>query len=218
MKKILVILICLCMLLSVVACKKTPPTQGTTELPETTPTPEESQIPEQPQKTYQEVYADIISQYTTLLIAKQRGETLVAPNTDGMDVKFRGTFGDYENENKRSRFQSTYSETEHIDVNATIAYSASTMVADIKMLFASASGISEVTIGGNVKVFPNPATEVIYIENEAAKAQLFSLAGQQVFEGENVSSIDVKDMPAGIYMLRTTDAEGNIASTKIVKK
>ena len=142
----------------------------------------------------------------------------VAPNTDGMDVKFRGTFGDYENENKRSRFQSTYSETEHIDVNATIAYSASTMVADIKMLFASASGISEVTIGGNVKVFPNPATEVIYIENEAAKAQLFSLAGQQVFEGENVSSIDVKDMPAGIYMLRTTDAEGNIASTKIVKK
>ena len=86
MKKILVILICLCMLLSAVACQKTSPTQGTTELPETTPTPEESQIPEQPQKTYQELYAEIISQYTALLTAKQKGKTLVAPNTDGMDA------------------------------------------------------------------------------------------------------------------------------------
>lgn len=83
-----IVLFCLVvtMLLSVAACKKTPPTQGTTEIPETTPTPEESQIPEHPQKTYQELYADIISQYTALLIAKQRGETLVAPNTQGMDA------------------------------------------------------------------------------------------------------------------------------------
>lgn len=142
----------------------------------------------------------------------------VAPNTDGMDVTFRGTYGDYEDEHKRTRYQSTYDPSESIDVNGTLGYSASTMVADIKMLFASASGISEVTIGGNVKVYPNPATEVIYIENEAAKAQMFTLAGQQVFAGENVNSIDVKDMPAGIYMLRTTDAQGNIANTKIVKK
>ena len=142
----------------------------------------------------------------------------VAPNTDGMDVTFRGTYGDYAAEHKRTRYQSTYDPSESIDVNGTLGYSASTTVADIKMLFASASGISEVTIGSNVKVYPNPATEVIYIENEVAKAQMFSLAGQQVFAGENVSKIDVKDMPAGIYMLRTTDAQGNIANTKIVKK
>ena len=68
------------MLVSVVACKKTPPAQGTTE------TTEMSQIPEEPQKTYQELYAEIISQYTTLLTAKQKGETLVAPNNEGMDA------------------------------------------------------------------------------------------------------------------------------------
>lgn len=68
------------MLLSAVACKQTPPAQGTTETTET------SQIPEEPQKTYQELYADIISQYTTLLTAKQKGEALVAPNTDGMSA------------------------------------------------------------------------------------------------------------------------------------
>ena len=68
------------MLFSAVACKKTPSPQGTTE------TTEASQIPEEPKKTYQEVYADIISQYTALLTAKQKGETLVAPNTEGMDA------------------------------------------------------------------------------------------------------------------------------------
>ena len=84
MKKTFKIAVLFClvisMLLSVVACKQTPPAQGTTE------TTEASQIPEEPQKTYQEVYADIISQYTALLTAKQKGEALVAPNTDGMDA------------------------------------------------------------------------------------------------------------------------------------
>ena len=82
MKKTFKIAVLFClvisMLLSAVACKQTPPAQGTTETTET------SQIPEEPQKTYQELYADIISQYTTLLTAKQKEETLVAPNTDGM--------------------------------------------------------------------------------------------------------------------------------------
>ena len=84
MKKTFKIAVLLClvisMLLSAVACKKTPPAQGTTETTET------SQIPEEPPKTYQELYAEIISQYTTLLTAKEKGETLVAPNTDGMDA------------------------------------------------------------------------------------------------------------------------------------
>ena len=76
MKKILVILICLCMLLSAVACKPTTPNETTPKAPEV----------QTPQKTYQELYAEIISQYTALLTAKQKGETLVAPNTQGMDA------------------------------------------------------------------------------------------------------------------------------------
>ena len=77
MKKILVTLMCLCLLFSAVACKKTPPVSTT---------PEQSQIPEQPQKTYQELYADIVAQYTALLTAKKNGEELTAPNTQGMDA------------------------------------------------------------------------------------------------------------------------------------
>lgn len=142
----------------------------------------------------------------------------VAPGTDGMDVTFRGTFGDYENEHKRSRNQATYSASEHIDVNSTIGYSASTMVADIKMLFASSTGISEVTIGGEMNVYPNPATDAIFFGSEAATAEIFSLAGEQVFKGNNVTSINVENLPAGVYFVRTTDAQGKIANNKLVKK
>ena len=76
MKKILVILICLCMLLSAVACKPTTPNETTPKAPEV----------QTPQKTYQELYADIVAQYTALLTAKKNGEELTAPNTDGMDA------------------------------------------------------------------------------------------------------------------------------------
>ena len=76
-QKILLLCLAVIMLFLAVACKKTPSVSTT---------PEQSQIPEEPQKTYQEVYADIISQYTALLTAKQKGETLVAPNTEGMDA------------------------------------------------------------------------------------------------------------------------------------
>ncbi len=76
-QKTLLLCLAVIMLFLAVACKKTPPVSTT---------PEQSQIPEEPQKTYQEVYADIISQYTALLTAKQKGEALVAPNTDGMDA------------------------------------------------------------------------------------------------------------------------------------
>lgn len=81
MKRIFKIALLLClvtvMLLLAVSCKPTP------ENPDaTTPNSEMSDLPK---KTYQEVYADIVSQYTTLLTAKQKGETLVAPVTDGMD-------------------------------------------------------------------------------------------------------------------------------------
>ena len=76
MKKILVILICLCMLLSAVACKPTTPNETTPKAPEV----------QTPQKTYQELYADIVAQYTALLTAKKNGEELTAPNTEGMDA------------------------------------------------------------------------------------------------------------------------------------
>ncbi len=56
----------LAMILSTVACKPT------------------SEEPPASEKTYRELYDGIIAQYTALLTAKQNGEELTAPNTEGM--------------------------------------------------------------------------------------------------------------------------------------
>lgn len=68
MKKLLLVLLSCSMLLGVVACAPKPQPQQ--EPPET-----------------KGVYDDIISLYTALLTAKQNGEALVAPSTDGMDAR-----------------------------------------------------------------------------------------------------------------------------------
>lgn len=70
MKRILSVLICIFILLSTVACSTTP------------------KVP--PQKSYEEqkvLYNDIISQYTSLLTSKQKGEALPVPNTAGMSQR-----------------------------------------------------------------------------------------------------------------------------------
>ena len=66
MKKFIFVLLCALLLLGVVACSPSP------------------------EKTYEEqkaLYNDIIAKYTELLIAKQNGEELAVPNTQGMDER-----------------------------------------------------------------------------------------------------------------------------------
>ena len=72
-KKFLFILLCLCLILSAVACKKTtqPPEENNSETTD----------------GYEEAYSDIISQYTDLLTAKYNGKGLPELNTDGMDER-----------------------------------------------------------------------------------------------------------------------------------
>jgi hypothetical protein len=143
-----------------------------------------------------------------------------APGTSDYGVTFRGTYGDYNDVNKRARDESTYYEDESVDVNANLGYSGNTTVPDIKMLFTqgNSSSIKEVLISNNVKVFPNPTTSVLNLTKEVAKAELVALSGQMVFCGENVTQIDVEALPAGIYVLKTIDAEGAISTTKVIKK
>ena len=142
-----------------------------------------------------------------------------APGTSSYGVTFRGVYGNYSDVNKRSRYTSVYYDDETIDVNENLGYSGNTTVPDIKMLFAKGtSAVKEVTIGGSVKVYPNPTTSVLYLNNVAVKAELVSLSGQVVYAGSDVKEINVEALPAGIYVLRTEDAEGAINATKVIKK
>lgn len=72
MKKLLSALLCLTLLLSATSClaKRQPP-------------PEDPK----PEPTVSEIYDGLIAQYTALLKAKQNGEELSAPNTEGMNER-----------------------------------------------------------------------------------------------------------------------------------
>lgn len=77
-------------------------------------------------------------------------------------------------------------------------------------------------------IYPNPATEMVYAaldgETEIANMVLYDLQGRVVETRCNTSlqtgtaTLNVKSLPAGIYLLRVIDADGNIYHHKIVKK
>lgn len=77
-------------------------------------------------------------------------------------------------------------------------------------------------------VYPNPASQVVYVEYESPSqydtltAAIWDLQGRQLLAsmpllafGKN--ALEVQYLPSGIYLLRLTDPDGNHATVKIVK-
>ena len=74
------------------------------------------------------------------------------------------------------------------------------------------------------KVYPNPTTDFIYIENsenlQINSIKIFDLNGKAVFDNKNektVAKIDVSFLSKGIYML-TINTEYGLKSIKFIKK
>lgn len=62
-----------------------------------------------------------------------------------------------------------------------------------------------------VKVYPNPASSVIYIksdDNSEYTVELFDMKGQKVFFGNMVKSINVESLQNGLYHIRITNSIG----------
>jgi len=69
--------------------------------------------------------------------------------------------------------------------------------------YDTATGIIAET-QNTISVFPNPASDEIFIVNEnvpIAEVQLVSLSGAMVFRGTATTRISLEDYPAGIYVL-----------------
>lgn len=74
----------------------------------------------------------------------------------------------------------------------------------------------------NVYVFPNPANDRVVIEGiEAAEVQIFNAIGQCVAsakcKGERIT-LDISNLPFGIYFVNITDGEGRKCVKKVVKE
>ena len=67
-----------------------------------------------------------------------------------------------------------------------------------------------------MKIYPNPASEMIHIEgSEAVEIQVYNALGQVVKTVLGTNEIDLSGWVNGVYFLRITDAEGKVYTNKI---
>lgn len=85
-----------------------------------------------------------------------------------------------------------------------------------------ADGIDEAEVIAVATLYPNPATGFVTITGKDLKqAKVFNSLGQQVAsakgEGERLT-VDISNLPAGIYFVNITDGEGRKCVKKVVKE
>lgn len=80
---------------------------------------------------------------------------------------------------------------------------------------------SEKTGKTEIKIYPNPVTDVLYLESdeEVKTATLFDISGR-ILKAEygNIEQINVTDLPKGFYILKTTTQSGKQSTHKIKKQ
>ncbi len=76
----------------------------------------------------------------------------------------------------------------------------------------------------SLKVFPNPASSSVSIQNEHSgplEWQLFDVSGKQLLQQAlpafSLQTVDLHTLPAGVYLLRATDERHKVRTFKIVK-
>ncbi len=99
-------------------------------------------------------------------------------------------------------------------------------VAAIGNVFYAVNKVTLATLAANevskntIQIYPNPATDVLYIKNTAPKAvyEIHNAAGQLVAKGNvNEGKINVNNLTKGIYVI-SFDNGGSVFKTKFIKK
>ena len=75
-------------------------------------------------------------------------------------------------------------------------------------------------LGKEINIYPNPATDRIYIQSPAKiNATLTGITGKVIRQIENASYLSVKNLASGLYLLRITNQEGTLIKVeKVIKQ
>ncbi len=81
------------------------------------------------------------------------------------------------------------------------------------------SGVGNVSITGDVRIYPNPANDIVYINAPVAiNAALYAMDGRLVQSGKNIKQLDISGLASGIYMIAITDENNMVIKIdKLVK-
>jgi len=77
----------------------------------------------------------------------------------------------------------------------------------------NSTAIIDVDLGGNMRVYPNPSNNRIYILGATEPVYVFNAMGQKVFTEKQNKSIDISGWENGIYLLKS----GN-SVVKVIKQ
>jgi pyruvate/2-oxoglutarate dehydrogenase complex dihydrolipoamide acyltransferase (E2) component len=83
------------------------------------------------------------------------------------------------------------------------------------------NGIGSVTGKTTVRVYPNPASGKLYIAAPYAgkvSLSLSSIAGQEVLRQQHAAEMDISKLAPGMYILKITDAAGNLLQVEKIRK
>jgi surface protein len=80
-------------------------------------------------------------------------------------------------------------------------------------------GTSDIKVKGELSIYPNPATDIIYVKNSNAKDfKIIDMSGRIVSSGDLVNEqINIQDLIPGNYMIQLIMKEKTISS-KFIKK
>lgn len=71
----------------------------------------------------------------------------------------------------------------------------------------------------SMSIYPNPTSDFVHVNNnqEVLKLEVVDLAGKSILSKENVTTLDVKELPKGVYLLKVTTKDGT-STQKFLKK
>ncbi len=81
--------------------------------------------------------------------------------------------------------------------------------------------VGSVVADNDVTIYPNPANDIINVQGEDIQyVEIYNSIGLKVLDKNvnNSESINIAGFASGIYFVRVVDREGNISTTKIVKR
>jgi hypothetical protein len=105
--------------------------------------------------------------------------------------------------------------------NNTLTYDFTELISFTTVTASSVNAtlsVDPIKINDFVKVYPNPATDYLYIKsNLNYQSTLYNVAGQRVMQS-NAKTLNVVDLPTGVYLLQLKSETNTISTFKIIKK
>ena len=86
------------------------------------------------------------------------------------------------------------------------------VVKDLFIPEATCTEIQPNNVKDNIRVYPNPAKEILYIENyyKNTEVVIFNLQGVKVYAQKNIDAINLSGIAKGMYIIRMSSIEGEV--------